>query len=96
MEIPKIQAHRKSFEEENPSTAEIARRLKENPPVGVLKEKWTKETIECPSCHQKALDKFTGGANVEAREISHTEFLYHCRVCDLNLTEEQCKNLVIS
>jgi hypothetical protein len=73
------------------SQKETTERIKENAPTGVLFDKWTKETLTCPSCGQKSLDKFMGGVNVEKGEVSHTEFIYHCRVCDLNLTEEQYK-----
>lgn len=64
--------------------------MKEDP-TGALKDKWTGETLICPNCGKKALDKFTGGPDIKNREIKYTEFIYHCRECDINLTEEDYK-----
>jgi len=74
------------------SEAEIAQKIKDNVPSGALADKWTNETLKCPSCGNKALDKFTGGPNVEGGNVDYTDFIYHCRVCNINLTEEKYKN----
>lgn len=58
-------------------------------PTGVLKDKWTGETLVCPNCGQTTLDKFTGGPNIKDGEITRPEFIYHCRNCDSNYTEEE-------
>lgn len=58
-------------------------------PTGVLKDKWTSETVVCPNCGEKTLDKFTGGPDIKQGEITRTEFIYHCRNCDHNYTEEE-------
>lgn len=62
-------------------------------PTGVLKDKWTGETLVCPNCGKKTLDKFTGGPDIKDGEITRTEFIYHCRECDTNLTQEQYQNI---
>lgn len=62
-------------------------------PTGVLKDKWTGETLPCPNCGKVALDKFTGGVNVTKGEVTETPFIYHCRDCDINLTEEEYQEL---
>jgi DNA-directed RNA polymerase subunit RPC12/RpoP len=58
-------------------------------PKGALKDKWTGETLACPNCGEKALDKFTGGVDVKDGEITRTEFIYHCRNCEVNYTQEE-------
>jgi len=58
-------------------------------PEGVLKEKWTGDTLDCPNCGQHALDKFTGGPDIKGGGITRTEFIYHCRDCDSNYTQEE-------
>lgn len=63
------------------------------PSSGPLKDKWTGEQFTCPVCGSNGLDKFTGGPNVSKGSITRTEFIYHCRVCDLNLTEEEFKQI---
>lgn len=85
----KIEEHRNAFKDEVPAPQEISQRIKDNAPTGVLKKKWTGETLACPVCAQEALDKFEGGVNVEPGEISHTSAIYHCRVCNINLTQEE-------
>lgn len=77
---------------EHPIDAAEADRRMQNVPSGPLLDRWTHETLDCPACNFKALDKYTGGPNVEQGEISRTESIYHCRVCDLNLTEEEYKD----
>jgi hypothetical protein len=85
----KIDIHEQAFKEENLSKEEIARRMKDNVPVGELLKKWTKQTVKCPSCGLQAMDQFTGGVNIEDGMTTETAFIYHCRVCELNLTEAQ-------
>ncbi len=85
----KIEARKEAFANEKPSAEDIAQRIKENAPTGAILEKWTKVTIECPVCGHQALDKFTGGADVSDGDINYTDFVYDCRVCGLNLTEEE-------
>lgn len=58
-------------------------------PAGVLKDKWTGETFVCPNCSKTALDKFTGGPDIKAGEITRTDFIYHCRNCNANYTQEE-------
>ena len=62
-------------------------------PTGALKDKWTGETFVCPNCGQKMLDKFTGGPDIKDGKITRTVFIYHCRNCDANYTEEEYKAL---
>ncbi len=87
--MDKISLHKHAFETEKLSPKEIAECIEEKAPQGVLLEKWTKDTVQCPSCSQKSLDKFVGGANVKEGHTTYTEFFYDCRVCSLNLTEEE-------
>lgn len=58
-------------------------------PEGVLKEKWTGETISCPNCGKHTLDKFTGGPDIKDGQVARTDFIYHCRNCDANYTQEE-------
>lgn len=64
----------------------------ENAPEGYLASKWTGETVTCPNCGKSSLDKFTGGADIKDGQIKHTDFIYHCRSCDANYTEEEYSN----
>lgn len=92
--LTKVADHREKYLKEKLSQLEIKERINNNEPKGFLLGKWTHHTIKCPACGQSSLDKFTGGANIENRDISHTEFIYHCRVCDLNITEEEYKESI--
>lgn len=58
-------------------------------PTGALRDKWTGETVVCPHCGKKELDKFTGGPDIKAGTVKYTDFIYHCRNCDANYTEEE-------
>ena len=58
-------------------------------PTGALKDKWTGETLVCPNCGQHTLDKFTGCVDIKDGETTHTEFIYHCRNCQSNYTQEE-------
>jgi len=58
-------------------------------PTGPLKDKWTGDTLDCPNCGKRTLDKFTGGPDIKDGEIIRTAFIYHCRDCDANYTEEE-------
>ena len=67
--------------------------MRNSPADGPLKDKWTGEQFTCPVCGTKGLDKFTGGPDVKDGTITRTDFIYHCRVCDLNLIEEEYQRI---
>jgi hypothetical protein len=64
-------------------------------PTGVLKDKWTGDTVQCPNCNQTTLDKFTGGVDIKDGITTHTDFIYHCRNCDVNYTQEEYEKQMV-
>lgn len=89
----KIEAHKKQFESRHMNTHEAELRMRDTPANGPLRDKWTGEQFICPVCGSRGLDKFIGGPDIQNGTINRTDFIYHCRVCDLNLTEEEYKAL---
>jgi len=87
----KIEAYRKQFEARHMNSHQADLLMRNTPANGPLKDKWTGETLVCPVCKCKGLDKFTGGPDIQNGEIKHADFIYDCRVCGLNLTEEEYK-----
>ncbi len=67
--------------------------MRNSPKDGPLKDRWTGEQLDCPVCGSRGLDKFIGGPDVQKGSVNRTEFIYHCRVCDLNLTEQDYKEI---
>jgi hypothetical protein len=96
MEFPrtKVSSAASRFAAQNLSETDIAVCMIENAPQGVLAQKWTMVTVQCPACFYEAFDKYKGGVNIDSGNVEHTEYIYHCRVCDLNLTEEEYREVV--
>ncbi len=91
--LDKVEAHKKEFEKLHLNSMDAEVRMRNSPDKGPLKDKWTGEQFNCPVCGTRGLDKFTGGPDIQDGQIRRTDFIYHCRVCDLNLTEEEYQQI---